>query len=132
MTVIFALHYFRNCRIHCSFRYYIYMESRLRSEHLYSKTATIGTFFKSAMIMLHLNVPYYLLEIFRYLCTTKCFKKYRRLQIYGLYVPISDETLYIVTKCTVVLAILRNRAFSPAIPWDSLHAEVKGLYLLTW
>ena len=28
-------------------------------------------------------------------CTTKCLKKY------GLYVPILDETPYIVTKCTV-------------------------------
>ena len=53
------------------------------------------------MIILHKKVPYYLFEILRYLCNPKCLKKYQRLQFYGLYVPILDETPYIVMKCTV-------------------------------
>ena len=79
----------------------LYKESRRGSEHLYIKTATIGTFLKGTMVILHKKVHYYLLKIFRYLCTTKCSKKYQRLQFYCLYVPILDETPYTVTKCTV-------------------------------
>ena len=77
------------------------------SEHLNGKTATIGTFLKGTKIILRKKVPYYLLEILRYLCKPKCLKKYQRLQFYVLYVPILDETPYIVTKCSVV-------------PWDLL------------
>ena len=76
-------------------------KSPSRSEHLNGKTATIGTFFKGMKMILRKKVPYYLHEILRYLCKPKCFKKYQRLQFYVLYVPILDETPYIVTKCTV-------------------------------
>jgi len=72
------------------------------SEHLNGKTATIGTFLKGTKIILRKKVHYYLLEILRYLCKPKCLKKYQRLQFYVLYVPILDETPYLVTKCTVL------------------------------
>ena len=76
-------------------------KSHSRSEHLYGKTATNGTFFKVTMMILHKKVSYYLVEILKYLYTTKYLKKYQRLQFYNLYVPILDDTPYIVTKCTV-------------------------------
>ena len=53
------------------------------------------------------KVPYYLLKILKYICTSNCLKKYQGLQFYGLYVPILDETLYVVTKCTVCWAELQ-------------------------
>ena len=56
------------------------------------KTATIGTFFKGMMMILHKKVSYCMLEILKYLCTAKYLKKYQRLQFYGLYVPILDGT----------------------------------------
>ena len=37
----------------------------------------------------------------------KMLERYLRLQFYGLYVPILDETPYIVTKCTVRLNELK-------------------------
>ena len=76
-------------------------KSPSRSEHLHVKIANIGTFKKGMMMILHKKAPYCLLDILTHLCATKCFKKYQRLQFYGLYVPILDETMYIVTKCTV-------------------------------
>ena len=54
------------------------------------------------------KVTYYLLEILMYLCITKCLKMYQRLQFYGLYVPILDETPYVITKCTVALGRIRD------------------------
>ena len=62
----------------------------------------MALFLKVMMIILHKKVPYCLLDILTHLCATKCFKKYQRLQFYGLYDPILDETPYIVTKCTVL------------------------------
>ena len=41
-------------------------KSPSRSEHLYGKTATIGTFFKGAMTILHKNIPYIVLKVLRY------------------------------------------------------------------
>ena len=79
----------------------IEMKSPSRSEHLCGKIATIGILLKGKMMILHKKVPYYLLEIVSYLRTTKCLKKYQRLQFYSLNVPILNETPYIVTKCTV-------------------------------
>ena len=53
------------------------------------------------MMILRKKVAYYPLEILKCLCKTKCVKKYQSLQIYDLYVPILDETSYIVKKYTV-------------------------------
>ena len=38
-------------------------ESPLTSEHLYGKTATIGTFLKDMMMILYKKVPYCLLDV---------------------------------------------------------------------
>ena len=77
--------------------------------------------------------PYNLIEIVRYLCTTKYFKKYQRLLFYGLYVPILDETLYIVTKCTVKWPEMLLKAFSYNLdifflflPLQSLHSKLNN------
>ena len=67
----------------------------------------IGTFLNDLMMILHKMVLHCLLDILKHLCTTKCLVKYQRLQFYGLYVPILDETLYVVTKCTVCWAELQ-------------------------
>ena len=77
-------------------------KSPSRSEHLNDKSATIiGTFLKGTEMILRKKVSYYLLKILRHLCKPKCLKTYQRLQFYILYVPILEETPYIVTKCTV-------------------------------
>ena len=76
-------------------------KSASRVEHLHGKNATIGTILKGIMTILLKKVPFCLLGILKHLCATKCLKKYQRLQFYGLYVPSSDETSYIVKKCTV-------------------------------
>ena len=74
-------------------------KSPWRSELLYSKAATIGSFEANGMMMpLHKKMPYCLLEILKYLCTSKCLEKYQRLQLYGLYVPIFDETPFICSN----------------------------------
>ena len=66
-------------------------KSPSRSEHLHGKTAIIGTFFKDMM-----SARYFKASLYR-----KLLKKVPTLQFYGLYVPVLDETLYIITKCTV-------------------------------
>ena len=76
----------------------IEVKSPSRSEHLNGKTAYIVTFFKGTKMILRKKLPYYLLEILRYLCKPKCLKKYQRLQFYVLDVPILDEIPYNVTK----------------------------------
>ena len=57
-------------------------------------------------MILRKKVPYYLHEILRYLCKPKCFKKYQRLQFYVPYLPILDETPYIVSL--ILWATLEN------------------------
>ena len=41
-------------------------KSTSRSEHLYGKNATIATFSKGPMLILHKKMPYYLLEVSLY------------------------------------------------------------------
>ena len=94
----------------------IEVKSPSKSEHLYGKTATIGTFLKDTMVILLKKVHYYLLKIFRYLCTTKCSKKYQRLQFYDTYVPIFDETPSIVTNALCSM-VIRFFYFSRLIPF---------------
>ena len=75
------------------------------------------------MMILKAKVPYSVLEILKYLCATKCLKKYQWLQFYRLYVPILDETPYIVVaKCTVqtgpIKLILKKQQFNLILGHD--------------
>ena len=85
------------------------------------------------MMILHKKIPYEVLEILRYFCTTKCLKKYQRLQFLCLYVPILDETPCLVTKLKV--QTLKERIRSPLAAYDPSGLKIRrslGLLHKSW
>ena len=80
-------------------------KSPSRSEHLCGKTAKNGTFLRYDDCFTQkdaLQSSYSLLEILKYLCTTKCFKKVSK-------VAVLRSIIYMFrfwTKCTVISKLL--------------------------
>ena len=70
-----------------------------------------------------------MLEILKYLCTTKCLNKYQRLQFYLLYVLILDETPYKAAKCTVKWVHFK-KVGSFLSKW--VHFKEMGSFLTKW